>query len=93
MGALGCRGHGKHKKKNVSRDHLGPHRSGFGSYGRGNFPGHNVLGGLLKNDSDMGTDDYTVDRFGWVWMHAWARREAKTRQKDPQTGELECYIH
>ena len=42
MGALGRRGHGEHKNKAI-RGHLGSHRSGFGSYGRGNFPGHDVF--------------------------------------------------
>ena len=47
MGALGRRGHGEHKNKAI-RGHLGSRRSGFGSYGRGNFPGHHVLGSLSK---------------------------------------------
>ena len=44
MGALGPRGHGEHKSKAI-RGHLGSQRSGIGSYVRGNFPGHDVLGG------------------------------------------------
>ena len=48
MGALGCRGHKGHKNK-AGRGHLGSKRSGFGHYGRGNFPGHDVLGGYIKS--------------------------------------------
>ena len=44
MGALGPRGHGEHKNKAI-RVHLGSCRPEFGYYGRGNFPGHDVLGG------------------------------------------------
>ena len=44
MDALGPRGHGEHKNK-ASRGHLGPRRTEFESYGRGNFPGHDVLSG------------------------------------------------
>ena len=47
MGALGYRGHGEHTKK-ASRVHLGPRRWVFASYGRGNFPGHDVLCVLPK---------------------------------------------
>ena len=48
MGALGRRGHGRHKNKAI-RGYLGSQRPGFGSYGRGNFPGHHVLVSLRKN--------------------------------------------
>ena len=52
MGALGRRGHRQHKNK-TSRGHLvGSHRSGFGPYGRGNFPGHHVFGWLTKSGVD-----------------------------------------
>ena len=44
MDALGPRGYGKHKNK-ARRGHLGSQRPGIGSYGRGNFPGHDVLVG------------------------------------------------
>ena len=47
MGAMGHRGHGEHKNK-AERVHLGSKMSGFGSYGRGNFPGHHVLVSLAK---------------------------------------------
>ena len=54
MGAHGCGwvlwgagGTGGHENK-ASRGHLGPNRSGFGSYDRGNFPGHDVLWFLPK---------------------------------------------
>ena len=57
MGALGRRGHGGHKNR-AGRGYLGSHRSGFGTYGRGNFPGHHVLGGWSKSGAD-----------GCRWMH------------------------
>ena len=44
MGALGPREHGEHKIKAI-RGHLGSQRPGIGSYDRGNFPGHDILGG------------------------------------------------
>ena len=47
MGALGCRGMGEQENK-ANRGHLGPCRPGFGSCGRGNFPGHDVLWYLPK---------------------------------------------
>ena len=42
--ALGPKRHGRHKNK-ARREHLGSRRPEFGSYGRGNFPGHHVFGG------------------------------------------------
>ena len=42
VGALGRRGHGGHNKQG-KRGHLWSQRREFGCYGRGNFPGHNVL--------------------------------------------------
>ena len=48
MGEVVYGGHGGHKNK-ASGGPLGSRRSGFGPYGRGNFPGHHVLGGLAKN--------------------------------------------
>ena len=47
MGALGRRRHGKHKNK-ASGGNLGSCRPGFGTYGRGNFPGHDVFWVLPK---------------------------------------------
>ncbi len=42
MGALGRMGHGEHKNK-AKGGHLRSHRSRFGTYDRGKFPGHHVL--------------------------------------------------
>ena len=47
MGALGHGGHGKHKNRASGGD-LGSCRPGFGTYGRGNLPGHDVFGVLSK---------------------------------------------
>ena len=48
MGVSGRRGHKKHKIKARTR-RLWCLRPGFGWYGRGNFPGHHVLGCLPKS--------------------------------------------
>ena len=53
MGELVYGRHGGHKNK-ANGGHLGSRRPGIGSYGRGNFPGHHVLGGQAKT----GTDGY-----------------------------------
>ena len=47
MGALGRMGHGEHKNK-PKRGHLRSRKPEFGTYGRGNFPGHDVLWLLPK---------------------------------------------
>ena len=47
MGALGCR-KGKEHKNKASRGHLWSCRPGFGRYGRGNFPEHDVFWRLPK---------------------------------------------
>ena len=47
MGALGRRGHREHKIK-AKGGHLWSHRSGFRTYGRGNFLRHDVLWLLPK---------------------------------------------
>ena len=47
MDALIHVGHGEHKNK-AMRVHKGSRSSGFGTYGRGNFPGHDVLWVLPK---------------------------------------------
>ena len=48
MGAMWYRGTGGHKNK-ASIEKNGLCRARFGSYGRGNFPGHHVLGCLTKS--------------------------------------------
>ena len=67
MGALGHRRHREHINK-VSSGHLGSQRSGIGSYGRGNFPGHHVLGSLAKSDIN-GCRWIYAGSDGCVWMH------------------------
>ena len=51
MGALGHRGHEKHKNK-AGRGNLWGLRTYFETYGRGNFPGHHVSGCLTKIGGD-----------------------------------------
>ena len=48
MGALVHGVYGGHENKTIG-GHLGSRRPGFGSYGRGNFPGHHVLASLAKS--------------------------------------------
>ena len=48
-------------KKNTSRVHFGSRRTGIGSYGRGNFPGHHVLGDSAKS---------VKNGYRWVQMGA-----------------------
>ena len=81
MGALGRRGHGEHKNKAI-RGHLGSRNSGFGSYGRGNFPGHHVLGGSVKNGAD-GCRWIQIGADGCGWTHAQGgkQKQGKERQK------------
>ena len=88
MGALGCRGMGKQANK-ASRGHLGSCGPGFGSYGRGNFPGHDVLCHLpqmVKNECRW----VTMDADGWdrVWHHG---RENKQGKKSPKLSSGACF--
>ena len=56
--ALGPRAHSKHKNE-VNGGHSWSHSSRFGSYGRGNFPGHDVLW-IMPKMSNSG--------FKWVML-------------------------
>ena len=47
MGVLGHRGH-KQRRNKASRSNLWGLRTYFKTYGRGNFPGHHVLGCLTE---------------------------------------------
>ena len=51
----------------------------------GKFPRTSCFGQFGKKW--YGWVQMVVYRFRWVRMNAWARREAKTRQKEPQMGE------
>ena len=51
MGAIGYVGAGGQENK-VSKCIYWYTGHGFGPYGRGNFPGHDVLGGLAKSVKD-----------------------------------------
>ena len=90
MGALGHRGHGKHKNR-LRRVNLGSHRWGFGCHGRGNFPGHDVLGPLSK----MVKDEWAwvqIGLDGCACMHkrVWG---TKTRQKEMQMGKQGLFLN
>ena len=65
MGAIGYVGAGGQENK-VSMSICWYTGHGFGSHGRGNFPGHDVdvLGGLAKNVK------YDADGYRSVWMGA-----------------------
>ena len=69
----------KHKNK-TRRGYLGPNRSRFMTYGRRNFPGHDVmriLCRMVKNECEWVIID--TDGCNWVQIHG---IEGKTRQKE-----------
>ena len=81
MDALGRRGHGEHKNKAI-RGHLGSRKPGFGIYGRGNFPGHDVLGGLTKSVKDgCRWAKIGVDGFSRAWGHGGKVKQHKNIYK------------
>ena len=80
MGALGHRGHGAHKNK-ASRGHLGSLRSGFGFYGRGNFPGHDVLGVHAKNGVN-GCRCIKLDSDGGKWVYGQGRKKEQGKKSN-----------
>ena len=89
MGALGCSGHGAHKNKPGGGD-LGSPGSEFGPYGRGNFPGHHVLGCLAKN----GVDGYrwmTRGLYGCIWTQRRGGRK-KQGEKSPKWARCGCFV-
>ena len=81
MNALGCRGMEKQANK-ASRCHIGPCSPGFGSYGRGNFPGHDVLWHLPKMKKN-GCKWVTMGADGWdrVRHHGSDNKQGKKRPK------------
>ena len=78
MGALGHRGRKQHKNK-PNRGYGRCFRPGFGCYGRGNFPGHDVLGGLQKMPRMSQMDR---DRCGWVWWDLWHGGNTKNSKQN-----------
>ena len=88
MGALGHRVHGKHKNK-ASKGHLGSRRSVFDRYGRGNFPGHDVLRCLSKNGlNECRCIQSGLNGRGWMWVQGGRQ---KTRQKELKMGENDMF--
>ena len=77
MGVMGHRGHGEHTNKE-RRGHLGSHRPGFGPYGRGNFPGHDVLWCLSK---------MVKNGCRWVAMDADGRHRACNHERQKKQGK------
>ena len=75
MGALGRTGCGGHTNTTI-KGILWSCRSGFGCYGRGNFPGHHVLRCLPKNDVN-GCRWMESCSDGCVWTK---RQEGKKKQ-------------
>ena len=84
MGALGCRGLKGHKSKS-RRGHLWSCRPGFGRYGRGNFPGHDVFCVLPKMINNECRWVMMVNN-GSNWVHGHGGRE-KTDQKEHEMTE------
>ena len=84
MGTLGRRVHGKHKNK-TRKGYLGSRRSVFDRHGRGNFPGHDVLGCLAKSGVDgCRCVQSVLDGRGRMWGQGGRH---KTRQKELQMGK------
>ena len=81
MGVLGHGTHAKHKNK-ASRGNLWGLRTYFETYGRGNFPGHHVLGCLSKSDVD-GCEWVQSDLDGCVQTHRQGGNE-KQGKKSPK---------
>ena len=79
MDALGHRVHGKHKNR-VKMVNLGFRRWGFGCYGRGNFPGHDVLG-LLAKMIKYEWGWVRIGSDGWVCMHKQAGKQKRGKRR------------
>ena len=77
--ALGCMGHGGHTNK-ASRGYLWSCRSGLGCYGRGNFPGHDVLG-LLAKMITYGWGWVRIGSDGGVCMHKQAGKQKRGKRR------------
>ena len=81
MGALGYRRYVRHKKK-AGRGHLGSFRTGFGVYGRGNFPGHHVFASLAKSGVNGCRWVYIgADGCGWMHGHRGKQKQDKKSNK------------
>ena len=89
MSALGPMAHGEHKNK-VKGGHLRCCWSGFGSYGQGNFPGHDVLCVL---------PEMVKNEFIWVFMHMDGCNRAhgnggekEQGKKSPKRESMGCFV-
>ena len=87
--ALGPRAHSKHKNE-ANGGHSWSHSSRFGSYGRGNFPGHDVLCVL---------PEMAMNEFIWVFVHMDGcigsygnGREKKEDKKSPKRESMACFV-
>ena len=81
MGAIGYGGaDGQENKVNMSICWYTGH--GFRPYGRGNFPGHDVLGGLTKNVKDgCRWAQIDVDGCSRAWGHGGKVKQHKNIYK------------
>ena len=89
MGALGHRRHKQHRNK-PSRGNLWGHRPEFETYGRGNFPGHHVLGCLAKNGVD-GCRWMKNGLYGCIWTQRQGGRQ-KQGEKIPKWARCGCFV-
>ena len=93
MGALGSREYEGTHKRYMQGQKL-PYRPCFGTYGRGNSPGHHVLGCLAKN----GVDECRWIKsgfYGCVWTQRQGGRQ-KQGEKSPKwarCGRFVKYVH
>ena len=87
MGALRHIAHKQHKNK-AGGGNFWSSRTGFGSYGRGNFPGHDVCGCWPKW-LRMGADGYWCIRMGVMGLIDTGRRKNKAKRvESEQAGHV-----
>ena len=89
MDALGRRGHGGHNNK-ASEGHLGSCRSGLGRYGRGNFPGHDVLW-VLSEMLKIECGWVHIGSNGWDRVYSHGERGKKDKES-PEWVIRTCFV-
>ena len=89
MGVLGHRGH-KQRRNKASRSNLWGLRTYFETYGRGNFPGHHVVGCLPKNGVD-GCRWMKSGLYGCIWTQRQGGRK-KQGEKSPKWARCGRFV-
>ena len=89
MGALGPRVHGHYKSK-VSRGHAWSYTSQFGTYGRGNFPGHDVLWTIPQMTKNVCRRVMMhKNTCNGAYIHGGKEKQDK---KNPQWTSMTCFM-